>query len=64
MLDKHITPHVLRCRETEKAVRAAEQEVAAGVEGAQAHLELARDEHDLAVTLRKSVMKYYLGFDE
>ena len=57
MLDKHILPHIKRCR-------GDEHEVVSGEEGVVYHPAAAREEQDLATVLRKMAVKLYLGIDE
>lgn len=64
VLDEHIFPHIQRCRTADKEILAADRAVAADEEGALAHLEAAMNEHQLAVALRKSAVKFYLDIDE
>ena len=57
-------PHILRCREADAELLAAERVVANGEDGVAGLLEAAKKEHKLAWALRKSVVKHYLNYDE
>lgn len=64
MLDEHILPHIKRCRAIDEEVVTAERAMMTREEGAVECLAAAREEHALATALRKTAVKFYLGFDE
>lgn len=64
VLDEHILPHIKRGRAADEELVAAERSVANKEEGALDRLAAAKNEHELANALRKTVIKYYLGINK
>lgn len=64
MLDKHITPHVVRTHETTAALLEAKEAAATDDPDAKHRWEDAREEHMLAWAQRTSVVQFCLNIKD